>query len=157
MMPSWRSCQPVDQTPAIDAQARREIGPPSRGPTSSHRCTHDIEAGATSYKSSGPISFRMLSVDVVRTLGALYSKRRMLSTRRIYKCVQALAGSQPTLPPQVQADAQSAGTTKSALRMNRWASSCPIAKPSLFLIEACVLPRAERGNVAWSRLYFVGY
>ena len=47
--------------------------------------------------------------------------------------------------------------TKSALRIKRWGSSCPIAKPSLLLIVACVLPRDERGNATRSRLYFVGY
>ena len=33
----------------------------------------------------------------------------------------------------------------------------PLAKPSLLLIVACTPRRAERGNVARSRLYFVGY
>src|SRR5215218_11370896 len=41
--------------------------------------------------------------------------------------------------------------------MERWGSSCPNAKPSLLLIVACILRRAEPGNVAPSRLYFVGY
>jgi hypothetical protein len=58
---------------------------------------------------------------------------------------------------QVQAEAQSASTTKSALRMVRWESSCPIAKPSSPLIVAYAPPRAERGNAARLRLYFVGY
>ena len=58
---------------------------------------------------------------------------------------------------QVQAEAQPASTTKAALRMKRWAKSFPIAKPSLLLSVACVLPRDERRNAARSRLHFVGY
>jgi hypothetical protein len=57
----------------------------------------------------------------------------------------------------VQAEAQSARKSKSALQIKRRESSCPIAKLSLLLSVACVLPRAERGNVARSFLYFLGY
>jgi hypothetical protein len=33
----------------------------------------------------------------------------------------------------------------------------PLAKPSLLPMVRCTLRRAERGNAARSRLYFVGY
>jgi hypothetical protein len=45
----------------------------------------------------------------------------------------------------------------STLRMKVTGRLHCIAKPSLLLIVACVLPRAERGNVARSCLYFVAY
>jgi hypothetical protein len=45
----------------------------------------------------------------------------------------------------------------STLRMKVTGRLHSIAKPSLLLIVACVLPRAERGNVARSCLYFVAY
>src|SRR5918995_2106923 len=41
--------------------------------------------------------------------------------------------------------------------MKRWRGLCPIPNPSLLLIVACVPWRAERGNAARLRLYFVGY
>jgi hypothetical protein len=41
--------------------------------------------------------------------------------------------------------------------MKRWRSLCPVPKHSLLLSVACTLRRDERGNVARSRLYFVGY
>ena len=43
------------------------------------------------------------------------------------------------------------------LRKKRGAILCPLAKPSLLPIVRCALRRDERGNVARSRLYFVGY
>ena len=45
----------------------------------------------------------------------------------------------------------------STLRMKVTGRLHSIAKPSLLLIVACVLPRAERGNVARSCLYCVAY
>src|ERR671915_2589398 len=43
------------------------------------------------------------------------------------------------------------------LRKKRRAILCPLAKLSLLPIVRCTLRRAERGNAARSRLYFVGY
>jgi hypothetical protein len=85
---------------------------------------------------------RLLSVDEHRTLAVV---------------LNALRGFYDENLQQVQAQAQSASTTKSALRMKRWRSLCPILNPSLLLILACVPPRAECGNAARLRLYFVGY
>jgi len=71
--------------------------------------------------------------------------------------LRALFGFYEENLQQVQAEAQFASTTKSALRMKRWESSCHLAKPSLLLIVACAPPRDECGNAALSRLYVVVY
>ena len=70
-----------------------------------------------------------MSVDEHRTLAAV---------------LKALFGFYEENLHQAQAEAQSARTIKSALRMKRLGSLCPIAKPSLLL---CGVRRSE----SWAR------
>ena len=78
-----------------------------------------------------------------------YPERRQL-TRRPSSNGLRLRRHHPT-PPRVLR--YRAG----GLRRKRGAILCPLAKPSLLPIVRCTLRRDERGNVARSRLYFVGY
>ena len=141
MTPSSRSCQPVDPR-SVHRCAGKKGGRFHRGRLP-RLCigTPDIEDLATRTRAV-PVGFGLLSVDQHQMLPAVLA---------------ALFGFYQENLQQDQAEAQSASTIKSALRMKRWRRLFPIAKPSLLLSVACAARRAGRGNAARSRLYFVGY
>jgi hypothetical protein len=141
MTPSSRSCQPVDPR-SVYRCAGKKGGRFHRGRLP-RLCigTPDIEDLATRTRAV-PVGFGLLSVDQHQMLPAVLA---------------ALFGFYQENLQQDQAEAQSASTIKSALRMKRWRRLFPIAKPSLLLSVACAARRAGRGNAARSRLYFVGY
>jgi hypothetical protein len=72
---------------------------PRWGPAFCRPSTPDIEVGTTSFKSGRPSALNCCRFDESRTLAALCSKRYLVSSRKIYKCVgyvYVLAGNKTT-------------------------------------------------------------